>query len=313
MRHLVMVLLGFSILPAAALAGPNAGGTLIVHWNSAVPFMTNAYYADGGLTDCDAAVVQMPPATQFSGGLPPESERRTWFVYAVFPPGSSPRLKGVAFGLNYNRFVDPVGVRVLYELAPPGTVEIRTTSPAWPLPNSGTSMVFLNTMTDWVNQVYVFGGFGSEGEFFEVRPHPINPSQFGDDSVPPILDDIAGYGSIGFGIDGMAPCPAAIGACCNTATGECQLLTEADCDALGGPCPHGWSDRERSATRTPVPFRRIRREPAATSRRGSAGSRPPWAAGNSRSNGWVPASRATRTLVRRLPSREPAASRTGSA
>ena len=59
---------------------------------------------------------------------------------------------------------------------------------------------------------------------------------FEDDSVPPKVDLIAGYGKLGFNTPGTVPCPTApLRACCDLATEGCTITTEADC----GP-PNMW-------------------------------------------------------------------------
>lgn len=251
MKRLSLILLALCWAASGAFAGPNAGGTVILHWNSTIDFTMDPETFSGGLTDCSSANVEMPPATTFP--VPPDSERRIWFAYAAFPPGSTPRLKGVAFGITYNAFASPDGVRIDWSLAPQGSVEIRTTSPSWPAPNSGTSLVFNPIMTGLVNQIYTFAGFGSFGQVMGLRTHPINPSQFSDDSIPAVLDDIAAYGSIGFGVPGALACPPTSGACCNLGTGECVVRTELECEALGDICEYAWMGPDVPCSPNPCP------------------------------------------------------------
>jgi len=106
MRKVVLFLAALCCTATYAVAGVNAGGTVTLHWNSAIAYTGDASFPNGGLTSCDASVVQAPPATTFP---PPDAQRRIWFAYAAFPTGSSPRLKGVAFGVTYTNFVNPTG------------------------------------------------------------------------------------------------------------------------------------------------------------------------------------------------------------
>jgi hypothetical protein len=58
---------------------------------------------------------------------------------------------------------------------------------------------------------------------------------FVDDASPPAEDPVAGFGALGFGVPGDAPCPPSIiaGACCFE-SGGCILVTEAECAGLCG-------------------------------------------------------------------------------
>lgn len=279
MRRWIPVAALLCALCLRAEAGPNAHGTVTLHWNPGVEFTDDAYYPDGGLSDCDLSRVEAPPATgPFPLAAGDFSQKRIWFAYAVFPEGSSPRLRGVAFGIGYDGFDGSAGVNLLWTGPPPSSTEIRTAWPAWPGPNSGTSLVLVATLTARVNEVYVFAGYGTQGEIFSLRTHPSNPSQFVDDSMPPLLDNIEGFGTLGFGVPGQAacsavtpvgaccfsdgtcryivqslchtgdwreatactpnPCPKPMGACCNLATGGCSLRTEEGCDQQS--YPHQW-------------------------------------------------------------------------
>jgi hypothetical protein len=74
-----------------ALAGPNAGGTIFMHYEPmGVP--QDPVYLDGGLTILGDAVNQAPPDRPVM-----------MFAYAAFDPGCGhPRIAGVAFACLFN-------------------------------------------------------------------------------------------------------------------------------------------------------------------------------------------------------------------
>jgi hypothetical protein len=178
-----------------ALAGPNAGGVLLVHCNPAMEVPGEATFVDGELAACDSAVVQAPADSTV-----------LWFIYAAFPSGSSPRLKVVTFGCQFD--ADSVGI--LWAAPRPGSSELRYEPTAyWPYPGSGTMMGFTEALTDSVDEIYAFAGYGPTGETFSVVAHPdsVQGGRFADDGTPSELDAIADFGSLGFGVAGALACP----------------------------------------------------------------------------------------------------------
>ncbi|MCC7143665.1 MAG: hypothetical protein IT349_16315 [Candidatus Eisenbacteria bacterium] len=208
----------------SSAAGPNADGVLVLH---AVPYQdrddTPPACEGFDLTSCSDAVVDLP-----LGG---SSSRWHWFVFGAFPDGSSPRVKGVTFGVQYD-----IGV---FLLGWSGCGDFELPGAGWPeTPGTGTSITWDTARTDQVLQVYGFYGYSyyAEPAQFCLIPNPDQGGYFGDDSIPSILDPIADYGCLGFGTPGYAPCPTVepeVGACC-LADGTCLLLSESDCLAQGG-------------------------------------------------------------------------------
>jgi hypothetical protein len=132
------------IIPAVALAGPNAGGVLLVHYRPGIEVPGEAAFVEGGLAACDSAIVEAPPDSTVM-----------WFVCAAFPPGASPVLKGVSFGCEFNAD----SVAILWSATRPGATEIKyEESASWPYTGSGTSVVFEDILTSLVNEVYCFSG-----------------------------------------------------------------------------------------------------------------------------------------------------------
>jgi hypothetical protein len=213
MKKFLMALALLACAGSMALAGPNAGGTITLHYNPAIAFTPDAIYIDGGLQSCDA-----------SNPNGPADESCIWYAYAAFPDGSSPRLKAVVFGIDY----DPNFTAVLWVAGEPGSVEIPTGT--WPAAGSGNSVVLAATKTTQVAEFYTFAGYGPAGQTFDLGLNPdFGYARFADDSVPSLTDDVTDFGRLGFGGGGYAACPPppAFGACC---VGEvCSITTEADC------------------------------------------------------------------------------------
>lgn len=223
MKKLLMALAALAIAGAAA-AGPNAGGTIIAHDASLAYSYDNTGYCGLGAapTTCEGADVQLD-GTALS----------VWKVYAAFVPGSSPRLKGMTFGVSYDAdiFVLEGGDCAGFELPETG----------WPASGTGNSLVFDETQTGYLVECYWFGGYNYYGSpaMFSLGINPEQGGDFADDSVPSILDPIEGFGTLGFGMAGEAVCPAAPaeGACC-LPDGTCVLTLPDQCagEFVGGPC-----------------------------------------------------------------------------
>ncbi len=235
MKKFLVVVAALACLGTVANAGPNAGGTIFVQ-DANLAYTTDiANYCGLGTAPatCIGADARIDAMTNV-----------VWKVYAAFPENSTPRLKAITFGVNYddsNIIVSAYG-SCADQLELPG--------PGWPGPNTGTSAVWMNTQTALITEVYWFGGYNyGAGGLFTLIGNPDQGGSFADDSVPSILDPIAAYGSLGFGTDGAPACPEIPpppGACCFS-DGTCAMLLPADCTAQGGnpvggncdpnPCP----------------------------------------------------------------------------
>ncbi|MFN8549156.1 MAG: hypothetical protein U0527_14590 [Candidatus Eisenbacteria bacterium] len=203
-----------------ALAGPNAGGTLIVHCDP-LPVACQDYGCDThGLSDCADAVVSVDDA------LP-----HYWWVLSSFAEGSSPRLKGVTFGLQYDSAV------TVLSASPCGDFELP--SGGWPASGTGTAISWNVAQTAPLTPVYLFSGYNyyaPTAATFELTAHPVQGGNFADDSVPSLLDPIGGYGALGFSTEGRVVCPNPLppgGACC-LPDAICQQVDAETCAAAGG-------------------------------------------------------------------------------
>ena len=244
----ILVVLGAMSLPA--LAGPNQNGVIVVHntgveWSADLPLPPVS-----SVSSCADIVNEIP-----MGAAPGDSSAAlVWKVYAVFPPGSGPRLKACGWGIGLTG-TGGGGVVIRYNQAPTPAV-FFITSAGWPGNNTFIGMSFTDSVrTTHVAELFDFAGYayaGAAGEpqTFCVIPHSGEINRiFSDDVIPSNADPIAGYGCLGFGQPGYTPCPtgAVTGACCFPLTGDCQMLSEFDCGTAGGsffggdcvpnPCP----------------------------------------------------------------------------
>ncbi len=192
------------IVPGLVLAGPNEGGTLILHANPGLVFTSDIqnYCGMAALDSCSAAITSVPwePGT-----------RIVFHALAAFPSGSRPRLKSVSFGIQYDpeRFVMSArGTCADFEL-PDG---------AWPATGTGTAQSWTTGAQSGVlTETYWFAGYayseqeGEDSTSVSLIPHPLQHGVFVDDSFPAEVDTIAGYGTLGFGMAGALPCPTSGG------------------------------------------------------------------------------------------------------
>lgn len=230
-RRLVTALL--SVLCAAALAasrpalaGPNGGGTLIVHDTGLGYTSTSSLYSSTPPMDCASTDNEMPVQ------IDPGSEGRVWKVYVAFVPGTHPRLKALAFGEAF----DDAQVAVLSAGLPDPVEDFEISQDGWPSANGGSDgITFGAAKTALINEVYWFAGYARDGAsgLWSTVPHRVQASIFVDDSSPRQTDAIAGFSSIGFGRPGMTVCPALDSACC-LPDGACQVLTPQACGMAGG-------------------------------------------------------------------------------
>lgn len=222
-RAMVPALFLLLLVAATASAGPNAGGTLVVH--------------DVGLdASCDEALPDPTECSQIDNevpaGPPALCPYYYWRVYAAFPEGSSPRLKSLCLGAAF----DPTVAVLAGGLIDPIN-DFEITEGGWPtVSGGGAGIGFGAVQTGVLTPCYWFAGYsydvGQTG-LWTIVPHPSQPMVFADDAFPANEDPIVGLGSLGFGQPGFTPCPGDAGACC-LASGECEMLLETECVEQGG-------------------------------------------------------------------------------
>ena len=179
-------------------AGANAGGTLILHANPSINYTTEvkSYGGHAGITDCAKAVDSVPANP---------SRTTVFYVLAAFAPESSPRLRGLTFGIRY----DPKRFGLVGR-GSSGDSEIPGAH--WPNSGSGNAVAWKTAQTAGLLEAYWFAGYAyskQDTTSFTLTAHP-DPElggAFADDAVPAQLDPITAYGRLGFGTAGLAPCP----------------------------------------------------------------------------------------------------------
>ena len=219
MKKALLAVAALTCMGTAALAGPNAGGTLIAALSEGTVYTTDISDYCGTVTapDCGSAIAQSAA----------DAAPVVINVIAAFNPGN--RLSGITFGWSYdaNVVIAASGMCGDFELA----------NADWPNSGSGTAVTWFSAQTEQLVPVYWAAAYSYEGSgALHLGLHPTQGGDFGDDSVPSQLDPIAGFGSFGFGIDGTVPCPSgtpSTGACC-FADGSCTVVTEGECAQAGG-------------------------------------------------------------------------------
>jgi hypothetical protein len=238
-RGLISILVALSGWATNGKAGPNEGGVLVIHSDPDVIYSAGTDY--GGQSgfgcpedpDCPGTPVECSCGTLVSevpGPAPGGSAYVCW-VYAAFPEGACPRVKGLAFGVDWTSIND----MTIGAWGTSASLEVPTTSPSWPQYGSGTALTWASAVRSTFFEVYWFALYAYYDTTFELGPHPSSGGVFADDAVPAHLDLIAGYGALGIGVPGSNPpvpsCPDT-GACCFDLV--CGVLTHDECDQNGG-------------------------------------------------------------------------------
>ena len=202
----------------AAHAGPNANGYLNVVYQSDVDYTTDQdSYCGSGIAPCH-------------DGISSYTDTNTIVLSVIASFSAAPRLVGTVFGLDY----DPSEITIV-AYGPCGDFELPTNS--WPNPGEGTAITWQTAQTDPVVDIYWMAAYDYYGlpSTLDLVPHPTQGAFFADDSVPSILDPIAGLGRFGFFTNGDVYCPEppSPGACCFS-DGSCTIELPGLCDAVGG-------------------------------------------------------------------------------
>ena len=218
-----------------ALAGPNAGGVLVLH-DPGLTYTTDANYIGLSGVGCgqDGPPTQpytpvCPPYDPIGGANPcrydaanPTSAmapgvRHVWYIMAAFPPESCPRLKTLGFRIKYDPtkiYVDPAKNGCDDATVTPLRVNSSEDSSPFPSDRSGVGMTFTPARTSLLQEIWWFAGYSYTGATdptfaLQVLTGAGN-SLFGDDSFPAQTDSIAGFGRLGFnGTSGFNPTPHA--------------------------------------------------------------------------------------------------------
>lgn len=193
-RFLTILTFPLLLAPGLANAGPNAGGVLVVHANASLTYTSDSteYCGSSGLTACSLVVATTPA----------DGVARLFHVMAAFPSAAAPALKAVSFGVTY----DSTAIVIVAH----GTcADFEVPDGRWPRPGTGTAQSWSSPVESTLADVYWFAAYSYQSASLDLTPHPRQGGVFVDDSVPPVSDAIAGYGTLGFGQPGGLPCPQA--------------------------------------------------------------------------------------------------------
>lgn len=139
--HLLCVFL--LVVPCLAIAGPNAGATLILHASS-VTYTTDIqdWCGSSGLSACSSAVVTLPwdPGTT-----------RAFYVIAAFPDEAAPRLKATSWGIDWDE-------SKLVIFAHGSCADFNVPDGDWPAAGTGIGQSFDSTRTGLLTELYFIGG-----------------------------------------------------------------------------------------------------------------------------------------------------------
>lgn len=187
---LLWIVMCCATLPVAALAGPHAGGVLVLHAVEAL------IYTDDGSDYC--GMTELPDCTAFDAEIV-GTEPTVFFVLAQFP--IAPELRGVTFGIFY----DPSAITLL-DWGNCGDFELPDQT--WPDPGTGIAVTWSIKQESNPVEVYWFAAYGDETMpgSFDLVSHADQGGAFGDGSIPSVIDPIADYGRMGFNTPGYAPC-----------------------------------------------------------------------------------------------------------
>lgn len=236
-----LLLAGMALIFAAglAIAGPHAGGALLVHVSeNALTFCekggvgpeNSSYLPD----TCEELVSRTDTAVS-------EATAVAWVIVAAFPPNAEPRLKGTVFGVQHN-------VEVIWH---DGCGNSTIPYPGWPATNTGMAVTWTDPQTTLLTEVYTFVGYCyyATGSFAIVNHPSQGAPKFADNSVPPLEELVAQLGTLGFNQDGVRPCPVVYvtGACCFP-NGTCQVRVSSECVE-----PNVWQGPDTVCNPNPCP------------------------------------------------------------
>jgi len=211
----------FLLLASTPLrAGPNEGGFLLVHAALDMNLTTVQRDEDIDLRDCAEVVINV------EGN---DDAQVVLWVLAAFPSYVSPRVSGVAFGIEFDG-----GTPFAHGKAQ--DVDLSLPSLSWPNAYEGVALTFNPPIEDEVIGLYWFATYAYVGTYFAITDHPSQGyPHFVDDEVDAAVDEVDDLGRVGFGVPGDNPCLGDIpqGGCC-LLDGTCRITYETVCDIQNG-------------------------------------------------------------------------------
>lgn len=222
----MILLLSVPLISGRALAGPHENGVILPHLALDLEYSYGQSFENqSDVRSCEEAVT--------SGDVNPDVAQ-VWYVLASFHKSPGPvDLRGIVFGFAD---FDPSRIAIV-DWGNDALLEIP--GDGWPGPNEGTTLTWDVSKTTTICEIYWFACYVYGDAYVPLGPWEFDPNrgpegQFCDLSTPPIPDEIADYGAIGFGTTGRNPCSLIpeTGACCIGET--CEVLERSDCTDLGG-------------------------------------------------------------------------------
>ena len=193
MRYRWALLLCLLFAPTLAIAGPNEGGVLLLHSSPNLVYSAGVDYCGlSGLQSCADVRAEVPST--------PDAPI-VFHVVAAFPDTSLPRLKSLAFGVDYDS-----SVAAILDHGSCGGFEV--TDKLWPRPGAGVALSWDLVQTSRLTDVYWFVAQvldRSRTDTIALTEHPVQGAVFVDDAAPPQEDAVAGFGTLGFGVPGTVP------------------------------------------------------------------------------------------------------------
>ena len=230
-RPAVLAVLFCAVMCNPASAYRNVNGAIVVHTADSLGFSSNP----------NPNPCTYDPLPTVCGDLNANGSRsdvQVIWLLAAFPPGASPAVTAVQFGILHTfsgRFLrkGPCG---------PGNLEIA--DPDWPDGTGGRStgiaLAYREPRTALVFPFYWFAIDKSDADpataSFTTTFHPrFLDAEFADDGSPPMIDRCFNFGTVRWNGAGVNHCPAvlAAGACC-LEDHSCVVTTPIDCAAQRG-------------------------------------------------------------------------------
>jgi hypothetical protein len=216
----------FGLVIGTVLAGPNGGGSIIVHTNDA--------YVWDSATGCTTTLGQ--PATCVDAVTRTDKAAGVvvWFL-AAFVPTATPEVRTVYFGIDH----DDLNLRIVSYGSCGSGLELP--DDGWPSNTTGDSWGFYTPQTSHLFRFYWFVvsevGQSATGEYFCSAVNPTGGyAEFDDNSWPPQADAITRFGCVHWYEEGSNTCPVppSPGACC-LIYAMCYIVdSQGTCDAFAG-------------------------------------------------------------------------------
>jgi len=125
-----------------------------------------------------------------------------FFALAAFADSAAPRLSGLTFGITY----DP---QEFVLVAEGHCADFQLVTDGWPAPETGTALTWNSAQTGLMIEAAWFAGYpySTSSTTFAIAEHPVQGATLADDSIPPQVELVSGFGVLGFGALGSAECP----------------------------------------------------------------------------------------------------------